>query len=751
MPKFSRITVVFEVCLAIAISLPVGALLLHASDMWEATGPLGGAVNSLAVHPLDPNVVFAIVNEKLYVTSDGGSTRTLIPTCPAGVWQVRLDPSDGGTMYAVAAGRLYRSTDAGDTWTEVAQYVGAFAIDPNHPNRLFIGAMFGSVRKSTNHGDTWTDISFNSEATVRALAVSPGDSNTLYAGMQGDGDIPGGGIYKSTNGGSTWIHAATDIPGTDISTVVVDPIHPDTILVSTQGGPMYGGYGVYRSMDGAQSWSAANSGLPCASCPYDIAIADLKAIPGTSAAFCVIANSKAFRSDDGGDSWAPYSTAVNDYMTGVEFSPADPEIRYFGAMHGVWRLTPTSIDRRGIVPVGLSKIAVEPHSWGGLFAVSDIAYISWDSGLTWDISTDGTDWGSATAIAVSPEYSNFIFVGGYNSCPGLFRSDDGGMSWETSLADVCVNAVAIDPADCSVIYAGGLDAPHVGGLFKSTDNGALWTKKDNSIVMSIAVDPSNHNTVYMGTQYGGIKKSTDGGATWTPINNGLPAPQVANGFILSIAVDPRTSDILYCVLYCGDTFYCAETGYFAYKSTNAGADWTLASTGLSPWVHKIVIDPVHPWVLYAASGQGVYRSANRARTWEAMSNGLPSAGLNDLVIDPSNHNVLYCCSAAGLYRYESSYEPTGADRPASVPVDLQAFPNPFSSGATIEYSVSSATQVRVKVYDVAGRLVATLVDTRLKPGRYRASLGGTHLSAGVYFIEGRFGDQTITKKCVLMK
>ena len=86
-----------------------------------------------------------------------------------------------------------------------------------------------------------------------------------------------------------------------------------------------------------------------------------------------------------------------------------------------------------------------------------------------------------------------------------------------------------------------------------------------------------------------------------------------------------------------------------------------------------------------------------------------------------------------------------------LPLEIRSFPNPFSSAATIQYSVASSGHVRLRVYDVAGRLVATLVDTSLEPGRYSADLRGARLSAGVYLIEGKFGDQRITRKCVLVR
>jgi hypothetical protein len=135
-----------------------------------------------------------------------------------------------------------------------------------------------------------------------------------------------------------------------------------------------------------------------------------------------------------------------------------------------------------------------------------------------------------------------------------------------------------------------------------------------------------------------------------------------------------------------------------------------------------------------------------------MNAGLPGLSLTDFIVDPASPNMLYCCSSRGMFRYESSFNPATDASDASIPaISIDAYPNPFSTGTTVEYEVASTAQVNLGVYDVAGRRVATLVDSRLAPGRYRADLRGAHLAAGVYFIKGTFGDRTVTKKCVLVK
>lgn len=727
-----------------SLAAPVEA----ARDVWMPIGPLGGTLYSLAVDPTNPNVIYAPLNGKLYFTEDGGASWNTKPACPSGVWKVLIEPQDPDVLYAFATGTLHKSADAGNTWTQIAGSVMSFARDPNYPNRLFVGGWYGSVRKSVDGGDTWTELPTGSGSVISALAVSPVDSLTLYAGTSGDCDYPGEGVYASTNGGLTWALTSSGLPHTDIKTLFVDPLHPDTVFAATSGGCLYSGYGLYRSTDGGQSWSAANTGLPCTYCPYEIWVDDLKALPGRSGEFCAVVNGEGFYTVNGGDTWNRFVPCVNDVMLTVEFLPTDAYTAFFGCAHGVWKITLTSCERSGVVPIGLSGIAVDA-STSGLFGVAGIAYISRDGGLTWELSSNGADWGSATDIAINPLNGNILYVGDYNGPAEVYRSDDGGMSWDTALADISVNDIEIDPASPNIVYAGGLDAPSVGGLFKSVDDGISWTKIQGSIVMSIAVNPIDHNTIYIGTQLEGIKKSTDGGTSWDSINNGLPPCVVStSGFILTIAIDPLNPDILYCGTYCG------TNSYGVFKSTNAGEEWTAANTGLTTmYVRKIVIDYLRPSILYAQSfGAGVFRSIDGARTWEAMNAGLPGLDLGDLVMDPVSPNVLYCCGRSGLFRYESSFNPaTDAGSTGVPPIDIRNFPNPFSTGTTIEYSVATPSHVRLKVYDVAGREVITLVDTRLGPGRYRADMRGTGLGTGVYFIKGSFGNRTVTRKCILIK
>jgi hypothetical protein len=205
-------------------------------------------------------------------------------------------------------------------------------------------------------------------------------------------------------------------------------------------------------------------------------------------------------------------------------------------------------------------------------------------------------------------------------------------------ANRAIQALAIDKNSPSTVYAGtGLN----GGIFRSTDGGATWTALNtgltNASCPGIVIDPTSSNILYaalIAQNFGsatGVYKSVDGGNTW--ISSGLNGTQV-----FSLAVDPQN----HLTLYAGTTF-----GFS--KSTNGGASWANANTGLNfGGASAIVIDPTTPTTLYTiAGGGGVFKSTNGAGNWSQVNNGLTNMTVRALVMDPTSSLTLYAGTAGG--------------------------------------------------------------------------------------------------------
>ena len=232
-----------------------------------------------------------------------------------------------------------------------------------------------------------------------------------------------------------------------------------------------------------------------------------------------------------------------------------------------------------------------------------------------------------------------------------------------------ITAIAVDPTNNQIVYAGAAQ----GGIWKTTNGGGTWTPLTDTqaslAVGSIALDPQNHLTIYVGTgeennaidsYYGeGILKSTDGGNTWT----NYPGPFAGGGGggarIGGMAVQPNNSSVVLAAAGC-----CAPGNSGVYRSNNGGQTWTQVLNASGASAYNVVFDPNTPATAYASlDGQGVYKSINDGVTWTA-SNGsggsaLPLSGNGRfaLIMDPNVSTTLWVAIAsnannnlAGLYR-----------------------------------------------------------------------------------------------------
>ena len=205
----------------------------------------------------------------------------------------------------------------------------------------------------------------------------------------------------------------------------------------------------------------------------------------------------------------------------------------------------------------------------------------------------------------------------------LFKSTDGGGNWSAGGLTSYVFALAIDPSDPSIIYAGTSD-----GVFKSADGGVTWSFSGLYYqVNTLAIDPSNPSIIYAGTNTG-VSKSTDGGKSWLSVLTGLDCTVV-----FALAVDPTNPSIIYVGANCA-----------VWKSTDAGGHWVaILITTSGP---ALATDPLNPGIIYVGTwGLGVYKSIDGGVTLSSINSGLTNFLITALAIDPLNPGIIY----AGTY------------------------------------------------------------------------------------------------------
>ncbi len=263
----------------------------------------------LSIHPSDPNIGFGGTQDTGTQKYSGSLAWTWIGECGDGGWTA-IDPSNPSTVYknCITGGPVWKSTSGGDagTWTRAQNGISAsdlfffaapLVIDPSNPQTVYLGAR--RLYQTTNGAASWTVVSPDLGG-VRATAVAPSDSNTVYisafrrlmvtknagagagatwndigAGLPdfgtqiavdptnalvayvtfADRSSPAKTVFKTTNGGTSWTNISGNLSSIPVNDIVIDPDIPNTLYVGTD-------IGVFRSTDGGATWSTLVTGLP---------------------------------------------------------------------------------------------------------------------------------------------------------------------------------------------------------------------------------------------------------------------------------------------------------------------------------------------------------------------------------------------------------------------------------------------------------------------------------------------------------
>jgi photosystem II stability/assembly factor-like uncharacterized protein len=224
----------------------------------DQANPDSNLTPAVAICPADPNVVYLTRwGEGVYRSTDGGNSWQPRNGGLSDLWiyDLAVQPSDCNVVYAATNSTgVYKTSDGGGYWQARNSGLGnlmarSLAIALADPNRLYVGTANG-VYRSDDAANWWRPTGWLPGVTTWALAVAAGDANTVYAGLDGYG------VYKSTNGGSTWQPQNTGLGNVKARALIVDPLAAQAVYVGRDDGG-----GVCRSLDGAGSWSELNQGL----------------------------------------------------------------------------------------------------------------------------------------------------------------------------------------------------------------------------------------------------------------------------------------------------------------------------------------------------------------------------------------------------------------------------------------------------------------------------------------------------------
>ena len=768
-------------------NLGPGGVDFSADGMVPHWGVVSGRVRGLAVHPTNPDIVYA----------------------------------------GAASGGIWKTTDGGQTWVDKSGGLnlltfGAIAIDPSNPEVIYAGTgeyhwlltdRFYSgdgMYKSTNGGDSWEKViaEFGTVTHFSDLVISPFNPNVMMAAIAKNfqGAAPNEGIWRSADGGQHWTCVLLGEGMYDLS------FHPsDANLVYAACGNEQSQAGFLLSTDGGLSFTQSNTGLPAANhigrIQFDVSISNpsvMYAVIFDKAPLPGGMTSNAYKSENGGASWFQISEGINlcpfgdqgfydlciavnpsnpdhVFLGNVEFSksidgetfssirnpaapgggsdlfdsythldhhiirfaPSNPSVMYVGCDGGVFKSTDSGMTfqavNTGIYSIQSYRVASHNTNPDVLYTgAQDNGFISTHNrGATpykLELLGDGTE---CFMDYSNPDIIFFATIGGY-----FGRSANGGQSWDLLVDPITLNDSSAflcpywqHPVNPDIIY-GCLKQK----LYKSTDKGLSWEYTTTapitgSAIYAAAQSPINSNNIMVAARNGALSlvRSSDGGINWQDITGSLGV--LSGGNFMRLQADP----------FDGNTFYLLKNAYsgaIVVKTTDFGTTWTDISSDLPKVpVNDIFIDKANTGVMYLGNDFGVYRTSNSGGHWERMGNGMPFVPVLDFDLFSFGSTRLLRVATYGRGIFELDLEGfTSVEEAISNAAAMKAWPNPASEVLCVELhaiaddnyvlSLISANgqEVASKTVYATGSKFSTSMDiSQIKPGSYQLILKGDHV------------------------
>ncbi len=621
---------------------------------------------------------------------------------------------------------IYKSTDNGVNWFFAAGNLGYLLCVYNfyvNGTELFACTSSG-LFSTTNHGQNWIPRGFNTGYTAVGRIIKTGANLVLALEYSHT-------VYYSTNNGLNWISCA------GVTSVKDFIIVGNTLFAASA-------IGVFASTDNGVTWQERNNGIA-----YN-----------TARRFAYFNNALyvsgewLYRTTNDGMSWIQCDNGFFYDFYGIRSFAIHNGLLYAGtAFRGIYKTTDgsnwlpakTGIDTSQIVSLlsyNTTLFAASTFAKCGLFATTN-------NGQNWN----STGFEVYTVNSIVENHNNILVS---TDIRGIYSSSDYGDTWYMANLDMKNKSVLCLARQNAFVFAGTKDS----GVYKSSNNGQNWIKSNSGLNnYSIKSLYTKDTILYCGTNSGAYK-TTNSGENWNFI--GLQNTQI-------------------CAFYVYNNYYFAGTNNGIRISTDGGTSWASNLTGdsvisLYSFSEKILAGTNHGvkvstdfgnnWVsiglanyrinsftnmadtLVTSTNNGVFATTNMGNNWINLGPKQPTGGLMIY------NNKIYAGGVNCVWRKDANILTGVSINSTEVPDKYllhQNYPNPFNPNTVIRYQLPVVSDVIIKVYDVQGREVRTLVNERMQAGTYEVNFDGSGLNSGVYFYQIRAGDYRESRRMILLK
>jgi len=661
---------------------------------WRNIGPFrGGRTKAVSGVPSQPNVFYiGVVNGGVWKTTDYGRTwRPVFDDQPTGsIGAIAVAPSNPNVMY-VGSGEgmqrpdlstgdgIYKSTDAGRTWTHLGlrdgQQIPDIVVDPQNPDRLFVAVLghpYGpntvrGIFRSTDGAQTFERVLYRDENTGGIdVALDPVDPNTVYAALwearQGPWENaawtgPGSGLFKSTDGGTTWRPLTRGLPtfaeGLGRIGVTVAPNLRTRLFAVVDAGR---NGGIFRSDDAGESWSRVNADPRLVARPNDAA--DIRVHP-TNPDIVYVPTIVTWRSTDGGRTFTAIRGAPggDDYQK-IWINPNTPDVMILTADQGAivtvnggetwssWYNQPTAqfyhVSTDSAFPYRVcggqqesgSACVASRGDWGQItvrewapVGVEEYGYVApdpTDPDIVYGGKVSRFDRRTGQRQSVAPPRPPGYRV--LRTAPVLFSPTDprtlffaANTLWKTTTGGQTWTEVSPDLARET------WEVPASVGVYRSAPS-AQPTRR--GVIYTIAPSPIDPTVIWAGTDDGLIYVTRSGGTRWTDVSPPALVPWAKVSLLEASHFDVNTAYAAVNALRLDDL------RPHIYRTKDGGATWTEIVRGLPDGapINAVREDPQRRGLLFAASERHVSVSFDDGESWQSLRLNMPATSVRDIVI-----------------------------------------------------------------------------------------------------------------------